>query len=77
MKLGNIDTSMHLTSETESAKFIVHLKAGTTCLQGWFTEHQTNKAIQAYFAYIEHLGPADPVSVEGYQASEPNRLLKR
>jgi len=77
LKLGNIDTSMEVTSEMKSAKFIVFLKAGTTCLQGWFKEHQTNRTIQANFAYIEHLGPADLISVEGYQASEPNRLLKR
>ncbi len=77
LKLGNIDTSLRLTSEMESAEFTVHLKTGTTCLHGWFTEHQTDKTIQANFAYIEYLGPADPVSIEGYQASEPNRMLKR
>jgi len=77
LKLGNIDTSTAVMPEMKSAEFIVNVKAGTTCLQGWFTEHQTNRAIQANFVYIEHLGPAELISGEGYQASEPNRLLKR
>jgi arylsulfatase A-like enzyme len=77
LKLGNIDTSMEVTSEMKSAEFIVNVKSGTTCMQGWFTEHQTNRKIQADFAYIERLRPADLVSIEEYQASEPNRLLKR
>ena len=77
LKLGNIDTSVQLNSEMESAKFIVYLKSGTTCLQGWFTEHQTNTVIQANFVYIEHLGPADPIAIKSYQATDPNRLLKR
>ena len=58
------------------ASFIVHLKSGVTCLQGWFAEHQTKRIIQANFIYFEHIGPVDPITVKDYQASDPNQLLK-
>jgi len=77
LKIGKINNSMKVTSEMRSADFIVNIKAGTTCMQGWFTEHQTNRGIQANFAYIERLGQGDPVALEAYQASEPDQLLKR
>jgi len=76
LRVGNIETSTDVTSEIKSARFILNLKAGSTCLQGWFSGSQLGRKFQAEFVSVERLGPADPEAVERYRASEPDRLLK-
>lgn len=76
LKVGNIDLSTTVTPEMKSVTFFVNLKAGTTCLQGWFNEHHKIKKIRAEFVTIKRIGPPDPVSLKNYQASDPDGLLK-
>lgn len=76
LKIGNIAQSAPVRPEMKSASFILNLKAGTTCLEGWFTGKQLNRKIRAEFVSVERLGPADPVAVETYRPSDPDRLLK-
>jgi len=77
LKIGNIETSLKVTLQMKFAKFYVHLKAGTTCLQGWFTDNKTGKTFGAYSIAVNRIGPSDPVEISKYQASKPDKILKK
>jgi len=76
IKIGNSIQSVEVSPGMKSARFIVNLKAGTTCLQGWFTGKLKGRKIRAEFVSVERLGPADPAVLDSYRATDPNRLLK-
>ena len=76
LTIGNIQSVVDGTLDMKFAKFVVHLKAGTTCLQAWFSEDKTNRNIGADFVYVKRLGPADPIAVGKYHASDPDQILK-
>ena len=76
IKIGNLGRESKFGTDTRFAEFTVHLKAGTTCLQAWFSEMGSEEKIAAEFVYVERIGPADPAALRGYQASNPDRLLR-
>jgi arylsulfatase A-like enzyme len=76
LSIGNISTTLDVTPDKKNVKFIVHLKAGTTCLQAWFSQENDKRKLGADFVYIKRLGPADPAAVNNYRASDPDRILK-
>ena len=76
LAIGNIQSSVELDREMKNARFTAHLKAGTTCLQAWFSEKTTGKNLNADFVYVKRLGQANPSDIGPYQPSNPDRLLK-
>ena len=76
LRIGNVNASKEVTQDMKSANFTVLLKAGTTCLQGWFTENSTGRVYGTYSISLERTGPEDPVEVAEYRGSDPDRLLK-
>jgi arylsulfatase A-like enzyme len=77
LTIGNIQSVVDVTPEMKFAKFMVYLKAGTTCLQAWFSEEKTNRNLNADFVYVKCLGPADSVAIDDYLPSDPDRILKK
>lgn len=77
LSIGNVQSAVDVSPNLKFAKFNIHLKAGTTCLQAWFTEKNNNNNLGAQFVSVERLGPADPVAVDQYRPSNPDRLLKQ
>ncbi len=75
--IGNQDREAKVEPDARFAEFTVHLKAGTTCLQAWFDGGDTEGKITAEFIYIERVGSVDPAAVAGYQASDPDTLLRK
>jgi len=74
--IGNLVQTSPVTPDAICVEFVVHLKAGTTCLQAWFQGETTETRIFADFVYVENQGPADPKALETYRPSEPDVILK-
>jgi len=75
--IGNIQSEVKLALDMKFAEVAVHLKAGTTCLQAWFSENKSGKNMAADFVYVERLGPADPAAAGKYSATDPDQMLKK
>jgi hypothetical protein len=75
LNMGSIYTFADISEEQKYAKFEVHLKAGTACLQAWF-EDNSQKILSADFVYLERLGAADPVAIQKYQPVDLDHILK-
>jgi arylsulfatase A-like enzyme len=76
LSIGNIQSEVDVTPGMRFARFNVHLKAGTTCLQAWFQDEQKDDRIVAEFVSVKRIGLPDPVAAENYVPSNPDHLLK-
>ena len=76
LKIGNIVLETYINQNLKLTPYTVHLKAGTTCLQTWFSEKESNRKINANLVYVERIGQATPEEVKKYQPSDPDQLLK-
>jgi arylsulfatase A-like enzyme len=77
LTIGNIQSVVDVTQDMKFAEFIFHLKAGTTCLQAWFSKDGINKNLNSDFVYVKCLGSADPVAIGNYLPSDPDLVLKQ
>jgi arylsulfatase A-like enzyme len=75
--IGNIRSDTDVSPDMRYAEFVVHLKAGTTCVQAWFSEKNEQKKIESDFVQVRRLGSANPAAMEKYEPSDPNRILKK
>jgi arylsulfatase A-like enzyme len=73
---GNLRESCPVTPDATSAELVIHLQAGTICLEAWFEADSAGQKIGADFVHVERLGPADPDSAKSYRASDPDTILK-
>jgi len=76
LSIGNIQSAVDVTLNMKFTRFIIHLKAGTTCVQAWFRDEKDDDKLVAEFVSVRRLGPADPIAVSRYRSSNPDRLLK-
>jgi arylsulfatase A-like enzyme len=76
LSIGNSQSAVDVTQDMKFARFLIHLKAGTTCMQAWFSEKNNTKKLGAQFVSAAWLGPADPAALDRYRPSNPDRLLK-
>ncbi len=76
LSIGNILSAVDVTPKETFARFVVHLKAGTTCLQAWFRDEKNVETRVADFVAVKRLGPADPAAADRYLPSNPDRILK-
>ena len=76
LTIGNIQSAADVTPNMKFARFIVHLKAGTTCVQAWFREEKKATKLNADFVSVQRLGPADVAAIARYRPSNPERILK-
>jgi hypothetical protein len=77
LSIGNIQSTVDVQPETKYAEFIVHLKAGRTCLQAIFNQGRGDPTLVAEFVSVERRGSADPAIADRYRPSDPDRLLKK
>lgn len=75
--IGNVYQTAAVESDAQQVEFTVSLKAGTTCLDVWFSGQQANKRYGAEFVYVERIGPSDPEAAAAYVASDPDRILRK
>jgi hypothetical protein len=74
--IGNTGIKASAKPDKKSVEFIVHLKAGTTCLEAWFTDNKKKRKLGADFISVNLLGPGEPAAVAKYRASNPDWILK-
>jgi len=73
--IGNRDVSQPIEHEFNSLIFTVHLKAGQTCMQAWFTRNTSSRPVTARYIDVKRIGPADPVKLAGYTGTHPRSFL--
>lgn len=74
--IGNTGINADANPDKKRVEFIVHLKAGTTCLEAWFSSNRQKRKLGADFVSVKRLGPEDPAAAAKYRASDPDRILK-
>jgi hypothetical protein len=75
--IGNIQSAVDVTPDMKFARFTVHLKAGTTCLQAWFLDENQENQFVANFVSVKRIGPPDSAALSKYLPSNPDHLLKK
>ncbi|UCE40091.1 MAG: arylsulfatase [Candidatus Aminicenantes bacterium] len=75
LSIGNIQSAVYVEPNMKFARFIIHLIAGTTCMQAWFQDQKDNMLV-AEFVSVKRLGPADPTEIDKYRPSDPDQKLK-
>jgi hypothetical protein len=73
--IGNRSASEETTKDSKSDKLAVHLGAGMTCLEAWFSGNEDKRKLSADFVTVNRAGPPDPAELSKYQLSDPDRLL--
>jgi len=76
LRVGNVERTSPVLPESTTVEFTVHLTAGRTCLEAWFSQEGSNKPWPAAAVAIERIGPADDRETAAYRASDPNKLLR-
>jgi len=76
LRIGNFETSSGISSDGTHTVVEAHIKAGSTCLEAWFSDSETAKTAGAEFVLVERLGSSDPSEVFSYKPSDPDSLLK-
>jgi len=77
LKIGNVNASLKVNPDMKYAQFTLYLKAGTTCLQGWFTDNGNSRSYGTYSISMERVGPADTAKAAQYRGSDPDKVLKQ
>ncbi len=77
LKVGNLEMEQEITPEMTSAKFLVELKAGTTCLQTSLYYQEEGETASTNCVYVNYLGPSDGQSKANYIPSVPDEVLKK
>ncbi|MEG3658429.1 arylsulfatase [Arenibacter palladensis] len=76
LKVGNIEQTVQVDGEMNSAKFVVDLKAGVTCFQSAFRFKGNDKVSGAGFVYVDYLGDGDTQKINEYVPSVPDEVLR-
>ncbi len=75
LTVGNIDLTREVTADMTSAKFVVSLKSGTTCLASSLNLVDDGKTIRTDCVYVEYLGDPGEESAGNYLPSVPDEVL--
>lgn len=75
LKVGNIEMTKEITSDMNTAKFVVDLKAGTTCLHT--SLKLKGKSSRTNCVYVEYLGESDNEKNLAYTPSVPDDVLRK
>jgi len=77
LKVGNIDLTQEITKDMTSAKFVVNLKAGTTCLETSLNLKDDGKTLRTDCVYVEYLGKSGTEKTGDYIPSVPDEVLRK
>ena len=77
LKVGNIEQTVQVDGEMNSAKFVVDLKAGVTCFESAFRFKGNDKVSGAGFVYVDYLGDGDAQKINEYVPSVPDEVLRK
>ncbi len=75
LTVGNIDLTREVTADMTSAKFVVSLKSGTTCLASSLNLVDDGKTIRTDCVYVEYLEDPGEESAGNYLPSVPDEVL--
>ncbi|HSU52143.1 MAG TPA: sulfatase/phosphatase domain-containing protein, partial [Segetibacter sp.] len=75
LKVGNIDLIKTVSEDMHSVKFVVDLKAGTTCFETALNL-ALGKTVSTGYVYVKYIGGAEEANLQKYLPSEPNELRK-
>jgi hypothetical protein len=76
LTIGSIDLTRDVTADMTSAKFVVDLKAGTTCIETSLSLGEKGKTLRTDCVYVEYVGEADVASAGNYVPSVPDQVLR-
>lgn len=76
LKVGNLEMQKAVTPDMISAKFVVDLKVGTTCLQSHLNM-DNGKIGRTNCVYVEYLGESDNETSEKYTPTNPDDVLRK
>jgi arylsulfatase A-like enzyme len=76
LTIGSIDLTKEVTADMTSAKFVVDLKAGTTCIETSLSLGEKGKTLRTDCVYVEYVGEADVASDGNYKPSVPDQVLR-
>jgi len=76
LKVGNIEKTREINKNMTTAKFVVDLKAGTTCLHTSLKMNEGSRATRTDCVYVEYLGESDPEGTVQYISSKPELVLE-
>jgi hypothetical protein len=76
LTIGSIDLTRDVTVDMTSAKFVVDLKAGTTCIETSLSLGEKGKTLRTDCVYVEYVGEADVASAGNYVPSVPDQVLR-
>lgn len=76
MKIGNLEMQKEITADMKSAKFVVDLKAGTTCLQTQLLS-KDGATSTTNCVYVDYLGETIGKSINEYISSVPYEVLRK
>jgi len=77
LTVGNIDLTREVTADMTSAKFVVNLKAGTTCLQTSLNLEDAGKTLRTGCVYVKYLGEPGTEETGEYFPSVPDEVLRK
>ena len=60
LNIGSINTTVDVSPNMKYASFIVHLEAGSTSIQAWFTENTSGRKTGISCIGFEYIGIAEP-----------------
>ncbi|MFB9054834.1 arylsulfatase [Formosa undariae] len=76
LNIGNISKTGVVSKDMKTVTFEVELKAGTTCLETFFTVKNSEQRLRTECLYVDFIEELDPSDIKNYVASDPDRLLK-
>ncbi len=76
LKVGNIEQTKKVNRETTTAKFMVDLKAGPTCIQTAINLSEKGKTVPTACVYVTYIGESDEKNLNAYDPSVPDKVLK-
>jgi arylsulfatase A-like enzyme len=76
LTIGSIDLTKEVTADMTSAKFVVDLKAGTTCIETSLSLGEKGKTLRTDCVYVEYVGEADVASAGNFKPSVPDQVLR-
>jgi len=75
LKVGNMERTKEITKDMTTAKFVIDLKAGTTCLHTALKMNEEGRTVRTDCVYVEYLGHSAPDRT--YISSVPEEVLRK
>ncbi len=77
LKVGNLEKKKEIDNDMTGTKFVLDLKAGSTCLHSSLKMETGSKAERTECVVVKYLGPPDHIKMAKYIPAEPAHVLEK